>query len=104
MKNLCEEIGFRHEKYVLLCGSQSTICAGKNSIFHSKSKHIHRMYHWIRDVVASEELKLEKVHTDDNGTDMMTKTLTRRNLRCTERYLEWMFPPPSWRADLLGSF
>ncbi|XP_048627671.1 uncharacterized protein LOC125596632 [Brassica napus] len=80
MKNFCEEIGFKQEKYVLLCDSQSAICLGKNSTFHSKSKHIQRRYHWIRDVVASKEVELEKVHTDDNGADMMTKSLPRGKL------------------------
>ena len=34
-------------------------------------------YHWIRDVLDAELLELEKVHTDENGSDMMTKTLPR---------------------------
>lgn len=80
MKNFCEEIGFKQEKYELLCDSQSAICLGKNSTFHSKSKHIQRRYHWIRDVVASKEVELAKVHTDDNGADMMTKSLPRGKL------------------------
>nr|VDD50808.1 unnamed protein product [Brassica oleracea] len=40
--NFTKEIGFKQEKYVLLCDSQSAICLGKNSTFHSKSKHIQR--------------------------------------------------------------
>ncbi|CAA7059133.1 unnamed protein product [Microthlaspi erraticum] len=80
MKNFLADIGFKQDKYVLLCDSQSAICLGKNSTFHSRSKHIDRRYHWIRDVVASKEVELEKVHTDDNGADMMTKSLPRWKL------------------------
>ena len=50
---------------------------GKNSTFHGRSKHIDVRYHWIRDVLDSKFLELEKIHTNDNGSDMMTKTLPR---------------------------
>ncbi|CAL1407753.1 unnamed protein product [Linum trigynum] len=39
------------------------------------SKHIDVRYHWIRDVLEEKLLELNKVHTDDNGSDMMTKSL-----------------------------
>ena len=36
-------------------------------------------------MVASKEVELEKVHTDDNGADMMTKSLPRGKLEvCRE--------------------
>ena len=85
MKNFCEEIGFKQEKYVLMCDSQCTICLWKNSTFHSKSKHIQRRYHWIRDVVASKEVEIEKVHMNDNGADMMTKSLPKGKLEVCRR-------------------
>ena len=34
-------------------------------------------YHWIYDALEDRLLELEKVHTDDNCVDMMTKTLMR---------------------------
>ena len=34
-------------------------------------------YHWIRDVLDSKSIELEKIHTDDNGADMCTKALLR---------------------------
>uniref|UniRef100_A0A803N8D1 Reverse transcriptase Ty1/copia-type domain-containing protein n=1 Tax=Chenopodium quinoa TaxID=63459 RepID=A0A803N8D1_CHEQI len=36
-----------------------------------------KRYHWIRDVLDAKFLELEKIHTDDNGSDMMTKALPR---------------------------
>ena len=57
--------------------SQSVIHLGKNSTFHSRSKHIDMRYHWIRDALDAKLLELAKIHTDDNGADMMTKTLLR---------------------------
>ncbi|GMI93104.1 hypothetical protein HRI_002979700 [Hibiscus trionum] len=42
-----------------------------------RSKHIDVRYHWIRDVLEAKLLELEKIHTDDNGADMLTKALPR---------------------------
>ena len=39
---------------------------GKNSTFHGRSKHID--VHWIRDVLDSKLLELEKIHTNYNGS------------------------------------
>jgi len=65
--------------------SQSVIHLGKNSTFHSRSKHIDMRYHWIRGALDAKLLELAKIHTDDNGADMMTKTLLREKLEvCCE--------------------
>ncbi|KAL4296424.1 hypothetical protein GQ457_12G004830 [Hibiscus cannabinus] len=52
MKKFVHELGFTQEKYVLYCDSQSAIHLAK-------------------------QLELEKIHTDDNGADMLTKALPR---------------------------
>ncbi|RDY10827.1 hypothetical protein CR513_04603, partial [Mucuna pruriens] len=50
---------------------------GKNLTFHSRSKHIDLRYHWIRDALDVKLLELAKVHTNDNGADMMIKAVPR---------------------------
>lgn len=80
MKKFLEELGFKQKRYVIFCDNQSAIHLGKNSSFHSRSKHIDVRYHWIRDVLDEKLLELEKIHTDHNGSDMMTKTLPREKL------------------------
>ena len=37
-------------------------------------------YHWILDVFEMKELQLEKVHINDNGSDMLTKSLPKEKL------------------------
>ena len=81
MKNFLQDLGMKHEKYVLFCDSQSAIHLAKNSSYHSQTKHIDVRYHWIRDVVSSKLLKLEKIHTDDNGSDMITNILPNEKLQ-----------------------
>ncbi|CAL9016331.1 unnamed protein product [Prunus brigantina] len=77
MKRFLQELGQEQHKYILHCDSQSAIHLSKNPSFHSRSKHIDVRYHWIRDVLESKQLQLEKIHTDDNSSDMMTKSLPK---------------------------
>jgi hypothetical protein len=48
MKKFLQELGFKQQQYVLFCDNQSTIHLAKNSLFHSRSKHIDVRYHWIK--------------------------------------------------------
>ena len=77
LKKFLQELGLKQERYVLYCDNQSAIHLSKNSSFHSRSKHIDVRYHWIRDVLNDKLLELEKVHTDENTSDMLTKVLTK---------------------------
>ena len=86
MRKFLEELGLQQEKYVVFSDSQSAIHLSKNSTFNSRLKHIHVRYHWIRDVLESKQLYLEKIHTSENGSDMLTKCLPKYKLEdCTQR-------------------
>ena len=83
MKRFLNEIGVSQDKYEVLCDSQSAIHLSKNSSFHSRSKHIDVRYHWVRDVLEKKLLELNKVHTDKNVSDMLTKVVTKdKHLFC----------------------
>ena len=77
MKSFLREHSFSQKKYVLNCDSQSAIQLGKNSTFHGKSKHIDVRYHWIRNILGCNLIEFNKIHTDDNASDMMTKSLPK---------------------------
>ncbi|XP_015948903.1 uncharacterized protein LOC107473830 [Arachis duranensis] len=77
-------LDFKQDRYVLLCDSQSAIHLAKNSTFHARSKHIDVRYHWIWNVLDFKLFELEKVHTNDNGADMMTKALSKEKLETYE--------------------
>ncbi|KAK9697582.1 hypothetical protein RND81_08G046600, partial [Saponaria officinalis] len=75
LKNFLLELGQKQEKYILFCDNQSAIHLAKNPAYHLRSKYIDVRYHWIRDVLEEKKLQLVKIHTDDNWSDMMTKTI-----------------------------
>lgn len=85
MKKFLHELGLKQDKFVLFCDSQSAIHLSKNPTFHAKSKHIEVRYHWIRDALEMKSFLIEKIHTDENGSDMMTKTLSVSKMICCRK-------------------
>jgi hypothetical protein len=59
----------------LLSDNQSAIALAKNNKFHARSKHIDIRYHFIREAVENEIVKLSYVPTGDNTADIFTKPL-----------------------------
>jgi hypothetical protein len=60
---------------VIFCDSQSAMDLSKNSMYHSRTKHIDVRYHWLRLAIEEQMLQLKKIHTDDNAADMLTKVV-----------------------------
>ncbi|KAL4582349.1 hypothetical protein LXL04_006896 [Taraxacum kok-saghyz] len=88
--------------------NQSAMDLSKNSMYHSRTKHIDVRYHWLRQAIEEGELKLSKIDTNYNPADMLTKVVTQDKhklctdivrLRIVERRLEgdicWIQPPRS---------
>ena len=72
---LIKEIGFSKKKFVVFSDSQSSIQLCKNPVFHDRTKHIDVRFHFIRDIVGKDVIKLEKIKTEDNPANMGTKSL-----------------------------
>ncbi|GJR09263.1 hypothetical protein Tco_0791915 [Tanacetum coccineum] len=53
--------------------NKSTICIVKNSVFHSKTKHIEIRHHFIRDSNKKKLIQMIKIHINQNVTDLLTK-------------------------------
>lgn len=59
----------------------------------------------MRDVFNDELFELEKIHTDHNESNMLTKNLLREKLEFCCSLWEWQVPPQSEiGGDLLGLF
>ena len=80
-QSFLEELGKKQEDNVLYCDSQSAIHLAKNPSFHSRTKHIHLRYHFIRSLMEDGILKLEKISGAQNPADMLTKTVTIDKLK-----------------------
>jgi hypothetical protein len=60
---------------ILFCDNKSAIAMTKNSVFHSRTKHINLKHHYIRKTVEDEEVVIKYVKTGDQLTDIFTKAL-----------------------------
>ena len=52
-----------------------------NSINHAKSKHINIQYHYVREQIEKENLKLIYININDMIIDDLTKTLTKNKFK-----------------------
>jgi hypothetical protein len=75
LKSLYAELCGDDASVNLFCDSQSPIYLTKDQIVHERSKHNDFKYHYVRDVVPQGKLKVCKISTHDNPTDMITKPI-----------------------------
>ena len=75
------ELGLKQYVILLRCDSQRAVYLAKNLMYQACTKHIDVRYHRIRDWVNFSEIVFEKVHTDENAADMLTKPVTTEKFR-----------------------
>ena len=68
-----EKFGKKQSEKILYSDSQSAIKLVKNPVYHSKTKHIRRRYHFVRRAVEDGDMCLEKIEGAKNPTYMLTK-------------------------------
>ena len=57
------------------CDNNGAIAQAKEPRSHQRSKHILRRFHLIREIIEKRDVKICRVHTDDNDVDPLTKPL-----------------------------
>ena len=87
MANFLEELVLNQERHILCCDSQSAIHLAKNT------KHIQTRYDWVREVVEEKLVALEKVHTDQNGSELLTKILSKSKIEACRLKVGLVEPP-----------
>nr|GFC88484.1 retrovirus-related Pol polyprotein from transposon TNT 1-94 [Tanacetum cinerariifolium] len=75
LKMLLEELGHKQEKITLFCDNQSALYLARNPTFNSKTKHIRVQYHFVRKKVEEGTVDMQKIHTDYNVADYLTKAI-----------------------------
>ena len=57
------------------CDSQSAIHLANHQVYHERTKHIDIRFHFVRDMIETKEIMVEKVASEENPADMFTKSL-----------------------------
>ncbi|GJX75569.1 putative ribonuclease H-like domain-containing protein [Tanacetum coccineum] len=73
IQNQMLDYGFNFMNTKIHIDNESTICIVKNPVYHSKTKHIEIRHHFIRDSYKKKLIRVEKIHTDFNVADLLTK-------------------------------
>jgi len=66
-----------NEPISIKCDNASAISISKNHVLHSKTKHIPIKYHFLREQVTQQIMKLEYIPTKEQITNIFTNPLTR---------------------------
>nr|GEV94837.1 hypothetical protein [Tanacetum cinerariifolium] len=75
MRTQLQDYGFNYNKILLYCDSQSAIAILCNPVQHSRTKHIHTRYHFIKEQVENGIIELYFFRTEYQLADMFTKAL-----------------------------
>ena len=76
---------FRYRVQTGCSDNHSAICLAKNPTFHARTKHIDVQYHFVRDMVEDDKVKLEEVENFVNVANALTKLVsTEKFIWCSE--------------------
>eukprot|EP00253_Pinus_taeda_P018926 PITA_18926 len=71
----------------ILCDNKSAISISKNTVIHSKTKHIPIKYHFLCEQVLEQKVKLECVLSKEQVADIFTKPLPRETFEYLKQKL-----------------
>ena len=73
---MLDDLGVGQKHVTVFCDSQSVIHLVKNQVYHARTKHIDVRYHFVWEIIEESGVLVQKIKTDDNPTDMLTKVVT----------------------------
>lgn len=98
IRRLLEELKLQDNKPTqIFCDNQSSIKLCYNPVFHEKSKHFEIDYHFTRQKVENNTIKVDFISTQEQPADLLTKSLGRTKFEeCRNRlHLRNNLPPSS---------
>ncbi|GJY21277.1 copia protein [Tanacetum coccineum] len=77
MKQALVDYGISLDDIPIMYDNKGAIDLSKNIVQHSRTKHIEIHHHFLRDNVQKRNISIEKVSSEDNIADILTKPLKR---------------------------
>jgi hypothetical protein len=78
MRQTLRDYGYILRKVPLLCDNESAIHMADNLVEHSRTKHIHIRYHFLRDHQEKGDIEIAYVNTQNQLADIFTKPLDEK--------------------------
>ncbi|GJU32421.1 retrovirus-related pol polyprotein from transposon TNT 1-94 [Tanacetum coccineum] len=98
MRTQLKDYGFNYNKIPLYCDSQSAIAISCNPVQHSRTKHIHTRYHFIKEHVERGIIELYFFRTEYQLADMFTKALPKESSQAVNK------SPTHYPCDIARTF
>ena len=76
LQGLLDDLGVGQKHVTVFCDSQSAIHLAKNQVYHARTKHIDVRYYFVWKIIEEGGVLVQKIKTDDNLADMLTKVVT----------------------------
>ncbi|GKD97574.1 hypothetical protein Tco_1381471 [Tanacetum coccineum] len=92
MKQALVDYDINLDDIPVLCDNKSAIDLSKNLILHSHTKHIEIRHHFLRDNVQMGNISIEKVSSEYNIANILTKPLKREPFNLLKLGLGLMEP------------
>ena len=73
LQELLDDLGIDQDLLKINCDSMNAIYLAKNQVYHVRMKHIDVKFHFVWEILDECDIKLQKIHTKENPTDMLTK-------------------------------
>ncbi|GJU28990.1 hypothetical protein Tco_1172579 [Tanacetum coccineum] len=80
MKQALVDYDINLDDIPVLCDHKGAIDLSKNPLLHSRTKHIEIRHHFLSDNVQKGNISIEKVYSEDNIADILTKPLNENLL------------------------
>ncbi|CAL8162106.1 unnamed protein product [Prunus armeniaca] len=78
LRFVLEDFGeLQTEATPLMVDNTSAIAMTRNPVFHQKTKHINRRYHFIRDALQEGVVDLRYCKSEEQAADIFTKALSK---------------------------
>ena len=87
MKQTLVDYGIKYHTSQILCDNTSAINLSKNTVHHSRTKHIDIRHHFLRDYVLRGDALLDFITTDKQIADILTKPLKEETFITLRREL-----------------
>nr|GEV04035.1 copia protein [Tanacetum cinerariifolium] len=90
MKQALVDYGISLDDIPIICDNKGAIYLSKNPVQHSRTKHIEIRHHFFCDNVQKGNISIEKVSSEDNIADILTKPLKHEPFNYLRLGLEMM--------------
>ncbi|GJU70165.1 retrovirus-related pol polyprotein from transposon TNT 1-94 [Tanacetum coccineum] len=92
MKQALVDYDIKLDDIPILCDNKGSINLSKNLILYSRTKHIEIRHHFLHDNVQKGNISIEKVSSEDNIADILTKPIKREPFKLLRLGLGRMEP------------